>query len=136
MIRAEEAFKFPILAEKSVSISVKISSFFFLFFLEITCFWAEKPFQFPISAEKSVSISVKPFESDSKAMKIRVKVVYSCLTLSNPPLLSKSWLRACFITLQFVTARKFSFEIKKVEPKFFEEFLRTFLGCVLKRVRT
>ena len=85
VIRAEEAFKFPILAEKSVSISVKTSSFFFFFFLEITCFWAEKPFQFPISAEKSVSISVKPFESDSKAMKIRVKVAYSCLTLSNPP---------------------------------------------------
>ena len=46
---------------------------------------AEEPFQFPISAEKSVSISDKLFESDSKAMKIRVKVAYSCLTLSKKP---------------------------------------------------
>ena len=35
--------------------------------------------------------------------------------------------------LQFVTACKFSLEIKKAEPKFSEELLRTFLGCVLKR---
>ena len=34
---------------------------------------------------KTVSISDKPFESDSKAMKIRVKVAYSCLTLSKKP---------------------------------------------------
>ena len=46
----------------------------------------EEPFEFPISAENSVSVSDKPFESDSRAMKIRVKVAYSCLTLSkNPP---------------------------------------------------
>ena len=32
------------------------------------------------------TISDKPFEYDSRAMKIRVKVAYSCLTLSkNPP---------------------------------------------------
>ena len=59
--------------------------FFLFLFLEITCFWAEKPFQFPISAEKSVSILDYPFESDSKAMKIRVQVAYSCLTLSKKP---------------------------------------------------
>ena len=49
-MRPEEPFEFPILSEKSVSISVKT------FFLEITCFWTEKAFEFPISAEKSVSI--------------------------------------------------------------------------------
>ena len=47
---------------------------------------AEDPFEFPISAEKPLSISDKPFEFDLKAMKIRVKVAYNCLTLSkNPP---------------------------------------------------
>ena len=45
----------------------------------------EEPFEFSISAKKSVSISDKPFESDSRAMKIRVKVAYSCLTLSKKP---------------------------------------------------
>ena len=42
------------------------------------------------------SISEKPFESDSKAMKIWVKVAFSCLSLSKkpPPLFFKSWLRA------------------------------------------
>ena len=55
------------------------------FFFEITCFWAEKPFEFPILAEKSLLISEKLFESDLRAMKIWVKVAYSCLTLSTPP---------------------------------------------------
>ena len=59
MIRPEEPFKFPISAEK--------------------------PFEYPISAEKSVTTSDKPFESDSRAMKIWVKVAYSCLTLSKKP---------------------------------------------------
>ena len=81
MIWPEEPFEFPISAEKSVSISVKT----FFFCLEITCFWAENPFEFPISAENSVSIAYRPFESDSRAMKIRVKVAYSCLTLSKKP---------------------------------------------------
>ena len=40
---AEKTFEFPILAEKSNSISVKTSFFFFFFFffffLETTCFW-------------------------------------------------------------------------------------------------
>ena len=53
---AEKPFEFPILAEKSFSISVKI-----FFFLQITCFWAGKPFEFPILAEKSFSILVKTF---------------------------------------------------------------------------
>ena len=91
VIRPEEPFELPISPEKSLSLSVKT-----FFFLEITCIWAEKAFEFPISAEKYVSILDKPFESDSRAMKIRVKVAYSCLTLSkkSPPLFSKSWLRA------------------------------------------
>ena len=91
VIRPEKAFEFPILAEKSVSISVKTS--FFFFFLEITCFWAEKAFKFPILAEISVSIlrinRIKPCDSDSRTMKIRVKVVCSFLTFSKkPPLVS------------------------------------------------
>ena len=51
-----------------------------LFFLEITCLWAEKPPQ-----------------SDSRAMKMWVKVAYSCLNLQKkpPPPFTKSWLRAC-----------------------------------------
>ena len=57
-----------------------------LFFFEITCFWAEKSFEFSISAGNSASISDKLFESDSKAMRIRIKVAFSCLTLSKKPL--------------------------------------------------
>ena len=57
----------------------------------------EEPCEFPISAEKSVSISDKPFESYLRAMKIRVKVAYSCLTLSKKPPFSKSWQRLCWL---------------------------------------
>ena len=108
LTRPEKPFEFPILAEKSVLISVKTFFYLFLeitcfwaekpfecrkirlnfgedFFFEITCHWAEKPFEFPILAEKSVSVSDKQFESNSRAMKIRVKVAYSCLTLSKKP---------------------------------------------------
>ena len=56
VIRPEKALEFPILAGKSVSISVKT-----FFFSETTCFWAEKTLEFPILAGKSVSISVKIF---------------------------------------------------------------------------
>ena len=45
--RPEKSFEIQILAEKSVSISVKP----FFFSLEITCFWAEKTFEFPILVE-------------------------------------------------------------------------------------
>ena len=69
----------------------------------------EEPFKSVISAEKSDSISVKTFffgdhlflgkklpQSDSRAMKIWVKVAYSCLNLpKKPPPFTKSWLRAC-----------------------------------------
>ena len=60
--------------------------------------WPEEPFEFPISAKKPVSISVETFflrspvfgrkillTSDSRTMKIRVKVANSCLTLSKKP---------------------------------------------------
>ena len=56
VIRCEKVFEFPILAEKSDSISVKT-----FFFLETTCFWAEKSFEFPILAKNSDSILVKTF---------------------------------------------------------------------------
>ena len=45
----------------------------------------EKAFEFPILAEKAVSFSDKPCDSDSRTMKIRVKVVCSFLTLSKKP---------------------------------------------------
>ena len=84
------------------------------------CFWAEKTFQFPISAEKSLLISDKPFESDSKAMKIWVKVAYNCLTLSkNPPFFSKSWLRACLEMAKFI----YLHHSKKL-PKLFNQYFK------------
>ena len=62
VIRCEKAFEFPILAEKSDSISMKTFFFLFIFlFLEITCFWPEKTFEFPILVEKSDSMSIKTF---------------------------------------------------------------------------
>ena len=53
VMRYKKAFEFRSLAEKPVSISAKT---FFLFFLEITCFWAEKTFEFPSFPRNSVSI--------------------------------------------------------------------------------
>ena len=60
VIRNEKAFEFPILAEKSVTISVK-TFFFFFFFFGDHLFLGRKTFEFPILAKKSVSISVKTF---------------------------------------------------------------------------
>ena len=80
---AEKAFEIPILVKNSVLISVKTFLFGDHLFLG---------FEFPILAEKSVSIlrinwpkSDKPCDSDSRTMKIRVKVVCSFLTLSKKP---------------------------------------------------
>ena len=56
VIRPEKAFEFPILAEKSVSISMNT-----FFFLEITWFRTEKAFEFLILAKKSVSILMNTF---------------------------------------------------------------------------
>ena len=62
---------------------------------------AEKAFEFPILAEISVAIlrinrpkSDKPCDSDSRPIKIRVKVFSHSFT-PTPPFF-KSWLRACF----------------------------------------
>ena len=76
VIRYEKAFEFPILAEKSVSISVKT-----FFFLEITCFSAKKTFEFPSQ------FSDKPCETDSRTMKIRVKVFALFSLFQKSPLL-------------------------------------------------
>ena len=120
---AEKTFEFPNLAEKSDSISAKFFFFFwrppgfglknclnfriwpknqtqfrrsFFFFLETTCFWAEKSFELSAFREISSQFTDKPCETDSRAMKIRVKVVCTFLTLlKKPPPFSKSWLRAC-----------------------------------------
>ena len=59
--------------------------FFFFFFLETTCFWAEKTFELSAFREISSQFSDKPCETDSRTMKIRVKVVCTFLTLSTPP---------------------------------------------------
>ena len=82
MIWVEEAFEI----RRNIRLNFGENLFFF-FLLEITCFWAEKSFEFSLSAGNSASISDKPFESDSKAMRIRIKVALSCLTLSKkaPP---------------------------------------------------
>ena len=77
---AEKSFEFPILAEISDSISAKT-----FFFLETTCFWAEKTFELSAFREILSQFSDKPYETDSKTMKIRVKVVCTFLTLLKKP---------------------------------------------------
>ena len=92
-----QTFEFPNLAEKSVSISVK--TFFFFFFWRPPDFGRKKPLNFRAFRESSSQFSDKPCETDSRTMKIRVKVVCTFLTLSKkppPPPFSKSWLRAWF----------------------------------------
>ena len=102
VIRPEKAFEFPIWAEKSVSISVKT----FFSFLEITCFWAEKAFKFLKIPSQFLD---KPCDSDSRTMKIRVKVVCSFLTLfKKAPRFFKSWLRACFYGLTIIVAQSWT----------------------------
>ena len=75
----EKLFEFPILAEKSTQFRRR------LFFLETTCFWAEKTFELSAFREISSQFSDKPCETDSRTMKIRVKVVCTFLTLSKTP---------------------------------------------------
>ena len=77
---AEKTLEFSILAGKSISIAVKT-----FFFLETSCFWAEKPLEFPSFQEIPSQFSDKPCDSDSRAIKIRVKVVCTFLTLSKKP---------------------------------------------------
>ena len=72
--------KLPILAEKSVSISVKT------FFLRSPVFGRKKGLNFRFFREIPSQVLDKPCDSDSRTMKIRVKVVCSFLTLSKKPL--------------------------------------------------
>ena len=78
VIQAEELCEFSNSAEKSVSILVKTFFFGDHLFLGGKTVWI---FDF------GQKICHKPCESNSRAMKIRVKVSYSCLTLSKkaPP---------------------------------------------------
>ena len=93
-----QTFEFPISAEKSVSIWVK--TFFFFFLCRPPDFGRKKPLSFRPFGEISSQISDKPCETDSRTMKIRVKVVCTVLTVSKkPPPFSKSWLRACLYVL-------------------------------------
>ena len=92
VMRPEKAFEFPISVEKSVSISVKT----FFFFWRPPVFGLKKRLNFRAFREIPSQFSDKPCDSDSRTMKIRVKVVVcTFLTLSKKPPFSKSWLRAC-----------------------------------------
>ena len=80
------------------------TSFFFVFFgfWKPPVFGRKKRFNFRAFREIPSQFGDKPCDSDSKTMKIRVKVVCTFLTLSKkppPPPFSKSWLRAC-VSLQ------------------------------------
>ena len=90
MIRPEKTFEFPILAKKSVSISVKT-----FFFWRPSVFGRKKRLNFRAFREISSQFWDKPCETDSRTMNIRVKVVCTFLSLSKKPPFSKSWLRAC-----------------------------------------
>ena len=85
---AGKSLEFPILAEKSDSISAKLSFFlFFFFFWRRPVFEWKKRLNFRAFREIPSRISDKPCETDSRIMKIRVKVLCTFLTLSkNPPL--------------------------------------------------
>ena len=76
----EKTFEFRIPAEKSVSISVKT---FFFFFWRPPDFGRKKPLNFGAFRKISSQFSDKPRETDSRAMKIRVKDVCTFLTLSK-----------------------------------------------------
>ena len=77
--------------------------FFFFFFFGDHLFWTNKPCETDSRAMK-IRVEVvftfltlwpdKPCETDSRAMKIRVEVICTFLTLSKkpPPPFSKSWL--------------------------------------------
>ena len=109
---AEKTFEIPISAEKSVSISVKTSVFedhlilggknvwisdfgrkislnfgedLFFFFWRPPDFGRKKRLNFWACREISSQFSDKPCETDSRTMKIRVKVVCTFLTLSKKP---------------------------------------------------
>ena len=74
VIRCEKALEFLILAEKSDSISWRPP-----------VFGLKKRFNFRAFREIRSQFSDKPCESNSRTMKIRVKVVCTFLTLSKKP---------------------------------------------------
>ena len=78
---AEKTFEFRISAEKSDSISAK--TFFFFCFWRPPDFGPKKPSNFRAFREISSEFSDKPCETDSRTIKIRVKVVCTFLTLSK-----------------------------------------------------
>ena len=84
MIRPEEPCEFSVSAEKSVSISVK--TFIYLFFLGGDhLFLGKKTVWISDIRQKTVSISDNPRKSDSRSIKIWLKVADSCLSLSKKP---------------------------------------------------
>ena len=73
---------------------------------------------------KTVSISDKLFESDSKAMKIRVKIAYSCLTLSKSPsffeiLATRLVLQHFFIIVFYGCLKQKAHQVR-IKPKFYQ----------------
>ena len=81
---AEKTFEFRISAEKSDSVSAKTFFFsFFFFFWRPPDFGRKKPSNFRAFRETSSEFSDKPCETDSRTIKIRVKVVCTFLTLSK-----------------------------------------------------
>ena len=82
VIRPGKAFDYPILAEKLVLISVKT---FFFFFWRSPVFGLKKRLNFRVFREILSQFSDKRRVSDSRTMKIRVKVVCTFLTLSKKP---------------------------------------------------
>ena len=92
VMRYKKKFEFRILAEKPVSISAKT----FFFFRRSPVFGRKKRLNFRAFREVPSQFSDKPCDTDSRPMKIWVKVVCTFLTLLKkpPPPFSKSWLRA------------------------------------------
>ena len=87
----EKAFEFPILAEKSVSILVKT----FFYFWRTPVFGLKKRLNFRAFREIPSQFSDNPCDSDSRTMKIRVKVVCTFShSFKKAPPFSKSWLLA------------------------------------------
>ena len=104
-IASPQTFGFPSWAEKSVSKSVKT---LFFFFWRPPDFGRKKPLNFRAFREISSQFSCKPCETDSRAMKIRVKVVCTLLTLSKklPPFPNPGYAPGCFNAI-WITFRTF-----------------------------
>ena len=101
---AEKTFEFRILAEKSLSISVKT----FFFFLETTLVWAEKSSEFPSFPKNIASVFGQTvwnwFKDNENSGQGRLHFSHS---FKIAPPFSKSWLRACGWVRSFVVVRVF-----------------------------